>query len=420
LSDNLDTELFDGNSESLYPDLQQYIRTAEAGARVVVTDERGVVVMTSDRQDIGASYRNRPEVQQALIGFPVTGNRLSVTLNDKLFYAAVPIEHNYKIIGALRISFPGSAVTEIVSNRIRGLVFVGALTVLITLVATLFIANAITFRLRRIQDATAEIASGNLDVRLQDATSRNTSPEIRQLEQAFDYMVERLQTVLESQKTFASDASHQLRTPLTALRLKLENAALQVSNPEKSAQAIEAANLEVIRLQTLVDGLLTLARLEGSNPNLIEIAIADVLHEKQRMWQALAAEREISIEVDAEKGLKILASELAADQIIDAYLDNAIEHSPTGSTISLQARRVDDAVSVSIIDCGPGLTETERSGAFARFWRASADTNGTGLGLAIVRRLADTVGASVALHASQPDGTGIRAEVVFATPENLT
>ena len=340
LADNIDSGIDDKNFAGVSKTIKRYVKDTESGARVIVTNVNGVVIAASDNQDVGTDYTNRPEIVAAITGQAATGERQSATLQDELVYTAVPIESNYQVIGTLRISFSGRAIDQVVSNRIRGLALVGFLAIILTLIATVIIANSTTGRLRRIQKATSEVAMGNLDLKLHDKEqSATAAPEVRQLEQAFDFMVDRLKSVLDSQRSFASDASHQLRTPLTALRLKLENAAALVDDADASAEAIESASAEVVRLQMLVDGLLALARLEGSNPQLEHIDVSNAINTKVDLWMPLAQERDIRIVAKAAPHLEAVATPMAVDQILDAYLDNALDFTPEGGTITISDRK---------------------------------------------------------------------------------
>jgi signal transduction histidine kinase len=298
-----------------------------------------------------------------------------------------------------------------VATRIRGVLLVGLFTLIITLIATVLIANTTTRRLRALQIATTEISSGNLNTRLGDKPGG--APEIRQLERTFDAMVERLQSLLDSQRSFASDASHQLRTPLTALRLRLENASEQVDDPQAMAEAIDAASFEVSRLQMLIDGLLALARIEGSTPTLQPTNIGELIAQRIDMWQPLADEKGIRLTRLGQADVAVLATEASLDQMLDAYIENAIDFSPLDSVIVISVNISGDMVSIHVIDQGPGMKATERERAFDRFWRGRADGSGTGLGLAIVRRLADSINAHANLNASNPDGTGIDASITI-------
>jgi len=317
-----------GQLDAIQQEFAHYVAEGDPGARVVVTDETGKVLVSSDNQDLGNDYTNRPEVSEALAGRATTGERASVTLGDNLIYAAVPVTHETTMLGALRISYPGATIANIVNNRVRGLLIVGLMTLAITVGATIIISNTITYRLRKIQQATTEVAAGNLGVRLFDPREGPGAPEVRKLEQTFDNMLERLSGVLDSQRAFASDASHQLRTPLTALRLKLENAGATIDDPEKAAEALDQANQEVVRLQTLVDGLLALARLEGSNPKLEPLDVSQIALSRISIWEPLADERNIKLLSAVQPNLIGVGTALAVEQILDAYLDNALDFAP--------------------------------------------------------------------------------------------
>jgi signal transduction histidine kinase len=410
LSDSVDTEISNNRTEGLQTIASEY--ADQTGARVVITNELGIVLVSSDGDDVGTNYLNRPEIVAALDGKEVSGERISESLGESLLYVAVPVEFDNTTIGSLRITYPGSVIDGIVSERIRGILIVATLTLLITLAVTLIVANAITKRLRKLQSATADIAAGNLNVRLAGNSSAGGAPELKQLEVAFDTMVERLSGVLDSQKSFASDASHQLRTPLTALRLTLENAAEVVEDKERVAQAIENASTQVVRLQLLIDGLLALARLEGSTPALKPTDITVLLEQRISLWQPLADEKDIKITPDIRPGLWVMATDSSIDQIVDAYLDNALDFAPNGSTISLRAFATGNHVQIHVIDQGPGMTQEQIERAYDRFWRGRTDGTGTGLGLAIVARLAEVIGATVGLEQVNSDGTGLDAHVI--------
>jgi signal transduction histidine kinase len=410
LAESTDTKMLNADYESITIEIRDYVEST--GSRVIYVNNAGVVVVASDGADIGADYTNRPEIVTALKGSASSGERNSVALADSLVYVAIPIESNGELTGAIRITFPGSLIDQEVTDRTRSILLVALLSLIVTLIVTWLIANTITFRLRRLHKATTDLAAGDLTVRVGKVRTAGGSPEIRQLEAAFDTMVERLSSVLESQRSFASDASHQLRTPLTALRLKLENARETLGDENVTEDALDAASNEVVRLQLLVDGLLALARLEGSTPQLSPVNVSAMLAERIEMWQPLADERDITFHVEIEVDMWAMAAPSSIDQIIDAYLDNALDFAPDGSAITIRASSINNEIHLHIIDTGPGLTQEQISRAFDRFWRGRADGTGTGLGLAIVARLADVIGGQVKLSQVFADGHGLDAELI--------
>lgn len=381
-----------------------------AAARVEIVDAAGTVLATTKVGELGFDYSNRPEISEALAGRANTGQRASELLNDQVLYVSVPIRAGTSVAGALRLTYPLSAVDAIVRDRVRSIFLTGLLTLLMAATFAFMLAGIYTRRLRRMHAATEQLASGDFSARVQE--TEGGVEELRSLEQAFNLMAARLQTLVESQQAFASDASHQLRTPLTALRLRLENAAADASDTAVTQQSLEAAIVEVQRLQTLIDGLLALARLEGSATALQEVDVDAIVAERVTLWSPLAEERGITFTVNVPRGLRVTATSDALPQILDTYLDNAIEFAPERSIIVLSALPADSNVEFHVIDSGPGMSDAARSRAFDRFWRGRADGSGTGLGLAIAARLAEVSGGVVRLDAAP--GSGIDAVLVLS------
>ncbi len=379
------------------------------GSRVEIVDADATVLASTDTAQLGYDYTNRPEIVAALAGRAVTGERDSADLGDRMLYVTVPIAAADASLGALRLTYPVASIRDIVEQRLRSLYVSGALTLAIAIGAAVLLAAITSRRLRRIHAATEQLATGDLTARVE--TIPSGAPEIRGLETAFNNMASRLQTLVEAQHAFASDASHQLRTPLTALRLRLENMATRADDAQATRAAVEAAAVEVQRMQTLVDGLLAIARLEGRATTLVPIDVRSVLAERVDLWEPLATERGITLRVDNAEGIEVLAAEGTLEQILDAYLDNALEYAPDGSALHLACTHTDDTVSLHVIDAGPGLDPEQRARAFDRFWRGRADGNGTGLGLAIAARLAQISNGTVTLKAATP--TGIDAVVTL-------
>ncbi len=222
-----------------------------------------------------------------------------------------------------------------------------------------------------------------------------------------------------AQRRFVADASHQLRSPLTALRLRLEN--LQIAHPDTSEE-LEAATNEVLRLSRLIDGLLTLTRAEGARGRREILDVAAVLEERRYAWSALADERHVHLVVDSPPGASgpssesplVLARMVPGDleQILDNLLANALDATPAGRAISLCAAGDRGQVVLHVRDNGPGMSEEERACAFDRFWRGSAaGERSTGLGLAIVQQIVRANGGDIELRAA--DGGGLDVTVTI-------
>lgn len=405
--------------ESNSPEGLTYVQDAiskygnESSARVVVVDVNGVAVADSESPDtIGTSFLSRPEISEALAGTVSIGRRFSTTANQELLYVAVPVLHGSQTRGAVRITFPASVVDDAVNQRLRGISSVAGITLLVSALVALLLALGITRRLSNLKNVTEEFTKGNYKVR---AEINGGAPEIRSLARSFNTMADQLDKLIAQQKAFAGDASHQLRTPLTALQLRLERATeMLATDPAGAADRIEAAMVETDRLQRLVEGLLVLSRSENAD----KIAgdkcdAAQIARERFENWEALASEQGIELILDVPDTAMIFAIPGALEQVIDNYVDNALEIIPTNSKLTLQISIDSEFTKVSVIDEGPGIPEADIAKAFNRFWRARSDAHGSGLGLAIVDRLATASGGRAELVNLSPKG--LSADAYFPT-----
>jgi len=174
---------------------------------------------------------------------------------------------------------------------------------------------------------------------------------------------------------------------------------------------VDAARDEIDRLQRLVDGLLTLARADGRKSSPTPIDVSAVARERIESWESLAAERGIAMELIAPSVAVAFAVPSAVEQILDNYIDNALEVVPDNSRITVTVTPGNHEVQLTVDDEGPGLSPEDRVRAFDRFWRGRQDDGGSGLGLAVVSALAQASGGSVWLDES-PQG-GLRAGARF-------
>jgi signal transduction histidine kinase len=272
----------------------------------------------------------------------------------------------------------------------------------------ILLARSLTRPLEGIEAAVAAVGAGQLSQR---APVARGPAELKALGETVNEMADRLEELVYTQRAFLADASHQLRTPLTALRLRLENLE-GVLDPDAGAELTPALG-EADRLSRIVDGLLTLARAEGGvRPAREPIDLPVVLSDRAGAWSALAEERQVSLECSAParagshgQDLRVSACPGHLEQILDNLLANAIEASPVGGSVLLCGKRVGHQVEVHVIDDGAGMSPAERTRAFDRFWRREgAAHGGTGLGLAIVAQLAKISGGVAWLDPSPTGG----------------
>lgn len=386
------------------------------GARVVIVNAEGIAVVISDddQADLGTSYLNRPEITEALSGQISSGHRFSTTLNQELLYVTVPIFSGTKVLGAVRLTYPDYVVTSTVNSQLWLLSVVALVALLLAGVVGYIVSGSITRRIRELQKTTEALAAGNLDTR---ADELHGTSELKTLAASFNDMAERLEALISQQRTFAADASHQLRTPLTALRLRLERAHdLLESDPPGAAERLAAAEAEADRLSNLIEGLLLLSRTEATQMTREVCDAAQIARDRVEQWQPLAAESGVKLRFEGPKSAEVIAVPNAIEQIIDNYIDNALSVSPEKSRITVRVVPENTATSVHVLDQGPGLTLEECTRAFDRFWRANSDRHGSGLGLAIVAQLARASGGKAELK-PRPEG-GLDASASFDIARN--
>ncbi|NBU38746.1 MAG: sensor histidine kinase, partial [Actinobacteria bacterium] len=312
-------------------------------------------------------------------------------------------------LGAVRLSHPKSHVDERVRNRVLGIIGAGLISFVAALVVAVLLGSTISRPIARLRRATDRLGRGDFDARAEDDQGPR---EVRELARSFNAMSGRLGLMVENQRHFAGSVSHQLRTPLTALRLRLEQAESSVGRDDVAvAEALEASRAETDRLQDMIEQLLALTRLEGSAAKTVDVDAVRMVRDRVEMWGPLAEEQGITISVRVPTSARCAVVEGGLEQILDNYIDNAMSVAPQGSEIGIEVINDDGHVQIDVSDRGPGLTDEQRDYAFDRFWRGPASTgvNGSGLGLAIVRQLAVASGGEADLLGNP--GGGIRARV---------
>lgn len=389
------------------------------GGRVLIVDRDGRTVHDSNAPDdpdaLARDYSTRPELELALDGQRNTGVRPSETLGHDLLYVAVPVASGGVVHGAVRITYPTAALDARVQRNWMMLAAIALVVLTATGLVGAAIARWVVRPTRAVEAGVRRLADGDLDVRVPDATG---PPELRQLAHGFNAMAERLSRLIRTQQSFVSDASHQLRSPLTALRLELEELEdLPAAAVRERRDGIERAIGETRRLSRLVTDLLELARADAETPEPAIEDVAAVLRDRADAWEAVAAEHGVRLQVEAPPSLHVRAVAGHLAQIVDNLVDNAVEASSPGQVVRLWTDTAGDRTEVHVTDAGPGLSEVARERAFDRFWRgpdARPDT-GTGLGLAIARQLAHLSGGEVTLR--QAPGGGADAVVTLVAED---
>jgi signal transduction histidine kinase len=372
------------------------------GRQVLVIDGNAILVATKPGQEHVAILVSmaRSALKGELDGVTVGNAQLS-----SQYYVAVALNRvapfgKAKSHPVLIITSPVKVVNASIHSDWTKLMLFGLLMLVLACIFGFVISNSLVRPLRRFGSAVEAIGGGSLDSR---APVKKGPRELRRLAEAINSTAVRLITLLEIQQAFVADASHQLRTPLTALQLHLEN--LQRGDGSSGADDLNAVLAEVGRLNRLVDSLLVLAVNESRHLDLLTVNLHDAILERADVWHPLAEELDLRLETSVAANLEGIAVAGVLEQILDNLLSNAFDATPAGGRISIEANQVSDAIELHVIDDGPGLEPDERVLALQRFWRRRDNNSvGAGLGLAIVDQLVRLSGGSVELREAASGG----------------
>jgi signal transduction histidine kinase len=372
------------------------------GVRVVVVDKAGTSVLDTAGHP-GRDFATRPEFRRALAGLRAEGTRHSDTLHTGLLYVAVPVASGGHVFGAVRLTLDTPEVNAVVHQYWLGLVGVAAVVLIAMAGIGWAIARSMTRPLRDLTGAAARFATGDLTTVEPDP---DAPPEIAALGATMNTMATRLDRLLAEQREFVADASHQLRTPLTALRLRLENLQSDPASPEE-AEELGAAIDETNRLAGLVGDLLMFARAEETAaPEPVDLA--GLAADRVDTWSAIAEGADVTLEFVAPGG-QVMAKAVpgGVEQILDNLIDNAITAAPPETHVAVTVLRGRPDHRLTIADAGPGLSDALKARALERFWRFDRSNPGSGLGLPIASALAKASGGALALEDSPAGGLAV-------------
>jgi signal transduction histidine kinase len=360
----------DGDQVSVYD---------EAGRWVTGTPARPRVPARAVSRTLG---RLTPVAENA-------GDRLVV-------FAPVLQDDGYSTVGAVVLSRSVAPLQHRITVLWILLGAVSAAGLLAAAVAAAALARWVSRPLSMLEASTQRLGSGALDTRSPVGPGPS---EVRRLAATFNTMAGQLEALVDGHQVMIADVSHQLRTPLAALRLRLDVLAQECDAPV--AVELAGAQEEIARLSRLVDGLLAVARAEKVVAEPVPVSVEAVVRDRTAAWHPAAEERGITLTAATQGPVRARLGAGHLEQILDNLLANALEAVPHGGKVTVSAASADAGAQVVVTDDGPGMSLQQQRAAFRRF----ETSGGTGLGLAIVHRLVTSNGGSVAL--SDTPGGGL-------------
>jgi len=391
--------------------LAQAVSSSEAtpDERIVVTNARGrVLVDSTGEAATGSKFGTveRPEFGVALESGRVDSRRrFSDTAGEELLLVTVPVVDGGEVVGAVRVSASRESVVDRVHKSWLRLAAIGLAVVAGAFVLAWILATTVSRPLRRLRDTAGELGGGDLDAR----APTDGPAELAALGVSFNRMADALASSIRAQRDFVANASHQLRTPLTGIKLRLE--AIRAEGGVAGDNA-EKAEQELDRLEALVDDLLALAAAATPPPSGVTVDLCSVAEDAVERWQAPAGEAKKTVGAGRLERALVFADPADLAHVVDNLIENALRYTPPGAQVTVESASENGQGTLVVADNGPGIAEDDRARVFERFYRGSNGRRlgpGTGLGLAIVAELVERWDG----HVTLADGPGTRVRVVF-------
>ena len=386
----VDAEYLRGKLLNYLNDYPTYGFTLYRVTGVPITDK-------ADAPPPKATRARAPEVLDAYNGDLGKGRQIRVDENgEQRLYVAMRIMKEAELLGFLRISAPLEPALAPARRSLALLLLVALVVASLVSWFAWLLANSLSRPIQQLTEAADQMAAGNLSIRV---TPQGTQ-ELYRLAETFNTMAGRIKNHMDELRAFVANASHELRTPWTVVKLRAE--ALSdgaMEDPTVAAQFLEDIQNEVNRLVRMVNDLLDLSRMEAglASTQRSQINLGLVAAEVFETFKIRAARAEVQLRLDIEPGRHIIVgNEDQIRRVLYNLVENAIKYAPNGQ-ISLMIRSDEQQKTVQILvrDDGPGIPEEHLSHVFERFYRAEttrprADPHrGSGLGLAIAKSIVE-------------------------------
>ena len=375
-------------------------------SRILVTDSTGKALY--DTRETGGAvgrYILYTEIVQALMG----NDAFSCAYHNGAFRsrASSPVLYQNQIIGAVYAYEYDTEQAALLEGLQENLLKLSAVIGVVVLALSLVLYMALTKKIGKLLTAIRQVREGAYSHRAEIAGH----DEIAQIGEEFNSLTDRLQTTENARRRFVSDASHELKTPLAAIRL-LTDSILQTDSidPETTREFVSDIGQEAERLSRITEDLLRLTRLDSSVLDAAsEVDVLPVLEQVLRMMGLVAQEKGVDLTYDAAEGCAVLSSKDELHQVIYNLVDNAVKYTPAGSVIEIRTEKDAQQVVVSVSDNGPGIPDEQKPRIFDMFYsganKISDSRRSLGLGLSLCKSIITAHGGKISVEDNHPKGT---------------
>lgn len=379
-------------------------KSSEGNYRIIIFDNTGTVINDSNKTDIGKTYLI-PEVINTLTKKDHTVLRKK---ERRLYTCTSILNSQSEKIGAVLIVSSAEEIFLAIEQIEQKLFFIIAFTCLIILSLVFFISNLIMEPLKKTLNVIEKMTSGQLDQRI----ILKNHDEFSQLASSFNNMTDRLEQIENAREEFVSNVSHELKTPLSAIKVLSESMLNEKNTPiEIYREFLGDINSEIDRMTNIVNDLLTLVKLDKKRfpLNLTEVNLNNMLDNIIKRLAPLADKKNIDIEFTHKKNIILIADEMKLSLAISNLVDNGIKYTQSGGKIKINTESNEQSVSITIQDNGIGISQDEQNKIFERFYRIDKtrdrETGGTGLGLSITHSAITMHNGKIELTSEEGLGT---------------
>lgn len=394
------------------------------GGRVTLVDPQSNVMLSSDPAVPVHIAENHNELIAARDGVLQSNIRWDQWgKEERLFVAAPIIGDRGQELGFVQLSLPTAPIYAEQQRTWLMFIVIGVVVLLVTVAASTLIARQIAIPVQKLTSTSEQIAAGHLDERVSPAGPN----EILRLGVAFNRMAERVQEMMAQQREFVDNAAHELRSPLTSLRLRIEMLQTRGKNDAELTQHYLAQmEREVGYLQRMVDHLLALASVESGERAAPQkpLDLSRILYAVTDAMSDTVQQAGLKLQTDIPEHLpEIQANAEQMNMMIRNLIDNAIKYTRRGGTIKLVAETTRDEIEIQVTDTGIGIPADALPQIFDRFYRVDASHSraqgGAGLGLSLVRSIAEAHGGRVDVLSRVNEGSAFKVYLPICAERQL-
>ena len=310
--------------------------------------------------------------------------------------------------------------TRLVSRMLNTILAASALALALGVAAGIFVSRCFVRRLDRINNVARRVRAGDLQPR---APRTYSGDELDELSENFNNMLDRVEALMLRMRHTGDSIAHDLRTPLTRMRNRLDEALREDGDLEAREQALERAVADTDELLGIFNAILSLSRLEAgeSRASIVRLDPADIAGDLAELYEPVCEDEGLAFDSEIQSGLCMLGDRGLVSQALANILDNAVKYTPEGGAVTLRLRETGDGmIEFSVTDTGPGVPDADRDRVVQRFVRLdnSRTLPGSGLGLSLVQAITDVHNGRFELAegpgvVADGHGPGLRAALVF-------